>query len=265
MTEANALSRYIIIYQSVPLRLRILKDATTFFSCSTPNLATVIPAMDLIHETLTSYSRNQKYCASIHAAVHLAKETLNRYYELTDKSEKIVLHPQHKLSYFKNAGWTEEWINTAETLVHEEFECSYSILDIKNDTDTEMDEEPAGLMDVDSSMYVYYSTLIKDSRSVMLSNVVYGPYYKTLRNREVPVKLCSPQVMFSSGTRRQVAWETMELTSFFVHEASDSMLKCEIIGWGTIKGNNEIFIGWGKTKSENENKIFIRNIDINFL
>ncbi|KAG1878534.1 hypothetical protein C8R48DRAFT_589830 [Suillus tomentosus] len=86
----------------------ILKDATTFFSHSTPNLATVIPAMDLIHETLTSYSRNQKYCASICVAVHLAKKTLNRYYELTNKSEvyciAIVLHPQLKLSYFKNAG-----------------------------------------------------------------------------------------------------------------------------------------------------------------
>jgi hypothetical protein len=67
-------------------------------------------------------------------------------------NHKIVLHPQHKLPYFKNAGWTEEWINTAETLVHREFECSYSILDIENDTDTEMDEEPAGSMDVDLSM-----------------------------------------------------------------------------------------------------------------
>jgi hypothetical protein len=45
----------------------------------------------------------------------------------------------------------KEWINTAETLVHEEFECSYSILDIKNDADTKMDEEPAGSRDVNSS------------------------------------------------------------------------------------------------------------------
>jgi hypothetical protein len=42
---------------------------------------------DSCHETLTSYSRNQKYCASIHAAVRLTKKTLNHYYELTDKSE----------------------------------------------------------------------------------------------------------------------------------------------------------------------------------
>ncbi|KAG1904943.1 uncharacterized protein F5891DRAFT_944607 [Suillus fuscotomentosus] len=134
----------------------ILKDTTTFFSRSTPNLATVISAMDLIHETLTSYSGNQKYCASIRAAVRLAKKTLNRYYELTDKSKvyriAIVLHPRLKLSYFKSTGWTEEWIDTAETLVREEFEHSYSILDIENNTDIEVDEEPAGSMDVDSSM-----------------------------------------------------------------------------------------------------------------
>jgi hypothetical protein len=127
--------------------------------------------MDLIHETLTTYSHNQKYRASIRAAVRLAKKTLNHYYELTDKSEVyhiamgvfsfhflatftnhiIVLHPCHKLSYFKNAGWTEEWINTAEHLVREEFDRSYSILDIDDDVDTEIDEELAGSMDVDSS------------------------------------------------------------------------------------------------------------------
>jgi hypothetical protein len=43
--------------------------------------------MDLIDEKLTLYSRNKKYSPAIRAAVRLAKETLNRYYELTDCSE----------------------------------------------------------------------------------------------------------------------------------------------------------------------------------
>ncbi|KAG2341485.1 hypothetical protein BDR05DRAFT_845370, partial [Suillus weaverae] len=97
--------------------LKILKDATLFFSRSTPNLATVIPAMNLIDERLTTYSRNKKYLLAICTAVGLTKQTLNRYYELTDHSEvyriAMVLHPQHKLSYFKNAGWEERWIATA--------------------------------------------------------------------------------------------------------------------------------------------------------
>ncbi|KAG2338200.1 hypothetical protein BDR05DRAFT_978260 [Suillus weaverae] len=65
----------------------ILKDTTLYFSHSTPNLATVIPAMDHIDEKLTSYSHNKKYALSIRAAVELVKKTLNHYYELTDSSE----------------------------------------------------------------------------------------------------------------------------------------------------------------------------------
>ncbi|KAJ8579264.1 hypothetical protein M405DRAFT_754714, partial [Rhizopogon salebrosus TDB-379] len=104
----------------------VLKDTTLFFSRSTPNLATVIPAMDLIDDKLTSYSHDHKYLPAIRAAVRLAKKTLNRYYELTDTSEvyriAMVLHPCHKLSYFKNAGWEDEWVDTAEALIRDEFE-----------------------------------------------------------------------------------------------------------------------------------------------
>ncbi|KAG1726197.1 uncharacterized protein EDB91DRAFT_1009486, partial [Suillus paluster] len=109
--------------------LKILKDATLFFSCSTPNLATVIPTMDIIDEQMTIYSHNKKFSPSIRAAVQLAKKTLDQYYQLTDSSEvyriAMVLHLHHKLSYFKLAGWEDDWINTAEALVHDEFEWSY--------------------------------------------------------------------------------------------------------------------------------------------
>jgi hypothetical protein len=43
--------------------------------------------MDHVDKMLTSYSHNKKYLPSIRAAVQLAKNTLNRYYELTDSSE----------------------------------------------------------------------------------------------------------------------------------------------------------------------------------
>ncbi|KAF8421126.1 hypothetical protein L210DRAFT_3344234, partial [Boletus edulis BED1] len=88
--------------------LKILKDATLYFLRGvngTPNLAAVIPAMDLIDEKLTTYSLDHKYSPAIRAAISLAKQTLNRYYQLTDNSEvyriTMVLHPRHKLSYFK--------------------------------------------------------------------------------------------------------------------------------------------------------------------
>ena len=118
-----------------------------YFSRATPNLATVIPAMDHIDQQLTAFSRDKKYTISIRTAVTVAKKTLNRYYSLTDSSEvyrimmgklvslyiyqwltslHTVLHPRHKLAYFKNVGWQTDWIEMAEALVCEEFNHSYS-------------------------------------------------------------------------------------------------------------------------------------------
>jgi len=41
----------------------------------------------------------------------------------------VVLHPRHKLEYFKNAGWENEWVDTAEGIVRAEFDKSYGSLD----------------------------------------------------------------------------------------------------------------------------------------
>jgi hypothetical protein len=71
------------------LFMQILKDATLFFLRSTPNLPTVIPAMAIIDEKLTTESLNHsEFEAPIHAALRLAKKkTLNRYNNMTDSSE----------------------------------------------------------------------------------------------------------------------------------------------------------------------------------
>ena len=67
---------------------QILKDATLYFSCGTPNLATVLPAMDHIDMVFTNatlwISKNHP---AVHAAIQTAKHTLNKYYSLTDASE----------------------------------------------------------------------------------------------------------------------------------------------------------------------------------
>ncbi|TDL21153.1 hypothetical protein BD410DRAFT_692841, partial [Rickenella mellea] len=97
--------------------LKIFKDATLFFSRATPNLATVIPAMDHIDETLATNALNPRFQRSIQASLTIGKKTLNRYYNLTDDSEvyriAMVLHPRHKLGYFKKAGWEDSWITAA--------------------------------------------------------------------------------------------------------------------------------------------------------
>ncbi|KAG2340588.1 hypothetical protein BDR05DRAFT_850307, partial [Suillus weaverae] len=95
--------------------LKILKDATLFFSQSTLNLATVISAMDMIDRKLTTDSMTHTYePLAIQASLGLAKKTLNCYYSMTNWSKvyqiAMVLHPQHKLSYFKEARWGAEWI-----------------------------------------------------------------------------------------------------------------------------------------------------------
>jgi hypothetical protein len=66
---------------------QIFKDATLFFSRSMPCLATVIPAMDHIDETLTNNSLDLKFEPSIHAALGITKKTLNKYYNATDQSD----------------------------------------------------------------------------------------------------------------------------------------------------------------------------------
>ena len=65
----------------------MLKDATLFFSQGTPNLATVILAMDHIDERLTTDALNPRYNCAIHASLGIMRKTLNRYYTLTAMSE----------------------------------------------------------------------------------------------------------------------------------------------------------------------------------
>ena len=101
-----------------------------------PCLVIVIPTMDHINKTLTTNSFDNKLKPSIHAALRIAKKTLNRYYNATDQLEVYHIamgtqlntynyfskyyqltyfsaHPHHKLQYFKQVGWELEWIKTA--------------------------------------------------------------------------------------------------------------------------------------------------------
>jgi len=109
--------------------------------------------MDLTDEKLTTYSLECKYTPSIHAAVSLAKHTLNKYYQLMDSSHTYriamsecafslhlfftdvllyltVLHPHHKLTYFLKAKWELEWINATQELVEDKFQCNYVSIDV---------------------------------------------------------------------------------------------------------------------------------------
>jgi hypothetical protein len=108
--------------------------------------------MDHIDEFLATACQNIKYSEAIRAALALGKQTLNRYYDKTDQSEvyriamgksllisllfnyfnsfPAVLHPRHKLHYFKKAGWDEAWIETARDIVRAEFDQTYAFMDV---------------------------------------------------------------------------------------------------------------------------------------
>ena len=74
-------------FNAFPL-FQILKDGTEFFSHGTPNLATVILAMDHIDMTFTNAIKpDSKAHPAISYALHLAKKTLNKYYSLTDEAD----------------------------------------------------------------------------------------------------------------------------------------------------------------------------------
>jgi hypothetical protein len=64
-----------------------LEDVTFFFSRSTPNLAKVIPTMDIIDDRLTAKVNDTSISPAICSAFRLAKKTLNRYHLRTNDSE----------------------------------------------------------------------------------------------------------------------------------------------------------------------------------
>ena len=52
-----------------------------------PCPATVIPAMDKMHEELTAAANNDEYLSPLRTALSMGKILLNKYYSLTDDSE----------------------------------------------------------------------------------------------------------------------------------------------------------------------------------
>ena len=47
-----------------------------------------------------------------------------------------VLHPRHKLQYFKKAGWKESWITTSRNIVRTEFDQMDAFMDVEEQSDS---------------------------------------------------------------------------------------------------------------------------------
>ena len=80
--------------------------------------------MDRI-DALLHGATSEPLSPSVKHALAFTHNSINKYYSKTDLSNvyriAMVLHPQLKLKYFQQHGWTQDWICTAETLVREEF------------------------------------------------------------------------------------------------------------------------------------------------
>ncbi|KIJ17296.1 hypothetical protein PAXINDRAFT_47510, partial [Paxillus involutus ATCC 200175] len=108
--------------------LQQYKQATLFFSQDSATIAAVIPAMDKLDNKLNWQMKNDYHPAVI-SAMQLAKNKMDRYWQITDLSNvyciAMVLHPGLKLAYFRTKAWEQEWIETAEKLVHDKFANKY--------------------------------------------------------------------------------------------------------------------------------------------
>jgi hypothetical protein len=63
-----------------------------------------------------------------------------------------VLHPRHKLAYFKNANWEDSWVDTAERIVRDEFERSYmKDMALDEDGESPSDDEEVSTVVIDFS------------------------------------------------------------------------------------------------------------------
>lgn len=130
-------------YYGFNVLFKIYKDATLFFSQDKVSLiANVIPTMDRI-DALLSDVPAEPLSQSVKHALTFARNSINKYYSKTDLSNVYriamgeyldilllcllililisVLHPQLKLKYFQQRNWAQDWIDTAETIVREEF------------------------------------------------------------------------------------------------------------------------------------------------
>ncbi len=107
----------------------------------------VIPYMDILTNLVDKFRKDEKLAPSVRAAAQRGRVILDKYYTLTDETMiyrlamstssifclvtseltlcRLVLHPGHKLQYFRDENWPEEWITEAVELLCAEWREYY--------------------------------------------------------------------------------------------------------------------------------------------
>jgi len=79
----------------------------------------------------------------------------------------IVLHPRHKLTYFRNAGWEESWIDTAKKIVRDEYDRSYAFMDV------DVDGPPQAVSTSTDNVWYTTDTVLQPPNSVSQSQNIF--------------------------------------------------------------------------------------------
>ncbi|GJF00030.1 hypothetical protein PsYK624_163070 [Phanerochaete sordida] len=94
-----------------------------------PLLHEVIPVIDIITGRLLEAMEKPSLPAQVRYGAALGYRLLNKYYSVTDESVMyrcaIMLHPKHKLDYFRQQKWKADWITTAVDLLRTQWEDHY--------------------------------------------------------------------------------------------------------------------------------------------
>ncbi|KAJ2921688.1 hypothetical protein H1R20_g15399, partial [Candolleomyces eurysporus] len=151
--------------------------------------------MDHMHDELTKSIKDEKLNVSLCSALALGVDLLNKYYSLTDELEvyqiAVVLHPSYKLRYFKKAGWSSTWIQTAE-------EIANKVVSSSSDSSSK-DEEL--LLELDHYLAPKVVKDIKDPLAWWHKN--WGSYPRLWRMARdyltIPAMLVAVECVFSQG------------------------------------------------------------------
>ncbi|KAF8572879.1 hypothetical protein K439DRAFT_1354379, partial [Ramaria rubella] len=91
----------------------------------------VIPIIDILTATLDKFASDHAIFPAVHAAAAKGHHVLDKYYSLMDDSiiycvaMSMFFCIWYKTLYFQCQKWPESWIDTAVSLVHEQWEKHY--------------------------------------------------------------------------------------------------------------------------------------------
>ncbi|OJT11245.1 hypothetical protein TRAPUB_12245 [Trametes pubescens] len=89
----------------------------------------VIPYIDILTNHVDDFTKDVSVSPIVRAAARRGRRILDKYYKCTDETIiyriAMILHPKHKLQYFRDQEWTEEWINNAVEVIRKEWRTHY--------------------------------------------------------------------------------------------------------------------------------------------